>query len=151
VTNALAIHTVRIEYDAGAGWKTIAAAAPQLGEFAWTVPDEVAAKARLRVVSSETGHADTSDGTFAIVPGTGIGTRSGAERGFALRVGGRRLDFPRWTGAAPERLEFLDPKGRVAFVIDVAKAGEARAEAGVYSVRPARGKERGAAIRVAWY
>lgn len=98
-TNALAIDKVKLEYDAGSGWRTIAPAAPHTGDadFSISAPSDLAAP----------------PSTFG--------------QPFTLQVDGALLTFPRWTGAHPDRIHFSGVGGRKVRTLSVgAKACEAK-------------------------
>ncbi len=152
-TNAMPIHTVKIEYDDGSGWKTIAASAPHVGEYAWTAPTQITAKARIRVKSIETAHSDSSDAVFAIIPSTGTLRPMVGTEGFTQRIGGRAIVFPQWRGTAPDRIAFTDMAGRKTIVIGLGEAGigSEALPPGVYAATPYQGGRAGASRRIAWY
>jgi arylsulfatase len=148
-TNAMGIRTVKIEFDAGAGWKTVAGAAPHVGEFAWTLPDEAAAKVRVRVVSGQTAHADTSDAMFEIAKPVGLEGSFARGNGFSVRVAGRLLAFPEWKGEAPEAIRMADAMGQT-FVISLRDLGIPRMAPGVYSATPMRQGRSGVSRSIVW-
>lgn len=133
-TNAMGIHNVRLEFNAGAGWQTIAASTPHDGEFAWTVPAPAAPRVKVRVRSAESAHVDSSDGTFAITPGSGVAPTLRPSGGFMFDVDGRPLIFPAWRGAAPEGVAIADAAGRLvrsySLAPGAAPSWDARNEAG---------------------
>lgn len=149
-TNAMNIHSLKIEYDAGAGWKPVAASAPHVGEFAWTVPNDVSAKVRLRVVSSQTSHADTTDATFEIAKPTG--TLPGwvaPDKGYAVRLAGRMLAFPEWRGDAPDAIRLADASGH-SRMIGLGSGEVTGLAPGVYTATPYRLGKPGASRAIVW-
>jgi arylsulfatase A-like enzyme len=119
-TNALAIRHVKLEFNAGAGWQTIAAAAPHTGEFQWTVSAPVAAKVRLRVTSLQTSHADTGDGEFTVTAPSDLQGRAAASGApFSLLAQGGLVTFPQWTGPYPDRILISDLAGRRVRLLEV--------------------------------
>lgn len=58
--------TVKIQYNDGAGWKTVADSTPHSGEFTWTVPGEAAQAVTLRIASSDGRVVDESNKSFVI-------------------------------------------------------------------------------------
>ncbi|MDB5105869.1 MAG: arylsulfatase [Fibrobacteres bacterium] len=155
-TNALAIQRVKIEFNPGSGWQTVAAAAPHTGEFQWTVPAPASAKVRLRIASVEIPHADTTDGDFAITAPTGLeGRTASPDAAFSLLLGDALLAFPRWSGAWPDRALITDLAGRKARTLAVRKgiipAWDGRDDSGrrllpgLYTVTPSREGRAGAA------
>lgn len=156
-TNALAIDKVRIEYDAGSGWQTVAAASPHTGEFAWTVPGPAASRVRMRIASVTTPHADTGDADFSIAAPSDLAAPTPASgKPFALRLGVTWLEFPQWTGDKPDRILFSDDVGRTVRTLEagLTEAWDGRDDngrrlsPGLYTATPERAGLRGQARRV---
>ena len=160
-TNALAIQHVKIEFNAGAGWQTVAAAAPHTGEFPWTVPGPAAAKVRMRISSVETPQQDSGDGDFAITASTGLAGNQGNRdmTGWTARFGGVLLSFPEWRGPGPDAIRVADISGRALRLLAVDQDGAPawdgkggsgeRPAPGVYWLTPMRKGQAGRSGRLA--
>ena len=85
------IANVKIEYsaDAGAAWTTINASAPNVGTYAWTVPEIVSTRCLVRISEASTGvPTDRSDAVFKITDTAPTLTLSEREFYFAAERNG---------------------------------------------------------------
>ena len=71
--------TVKLEYDAGSGWKTVADNVDNSGSYAWTVPSEATQGLKVRISGPDYVRADTS-GTNAIATALAGSERAAGRR-----------------------------------------------------------------------
>ena len=98
---------VKLEYDAGAGWKPLGDSVDNSGSYAWTVPAEATAALRVRISGPDYVRADTS-GINAIASGSGVLNPLG-ERRFSF--GNRSVSLAGVRAGTAIRIE--DAEGRL--------------------------------------
>ena len=106
------IANVKVEYstDAGSSWTIIAASAPNINSYAWTVPDAISSQCRVRVSDfTDSDASDTSNANFKIRGDLVITAPNGGEK---WAVGTTKtITWTRTGSISNMRLEYSDNGG----------------------------------------